>query len=48
VTQKRDIITGLDVGTTKICALVAEREENGDIRILGVGLIHRGVYGKER
>ncbi len=37
MTQKRDIITGLDVGTTKICALVAEREENGDIRILGVG-----------
>ena len=37
MTQKRDIITGLDMGTTKICALVAEREENGDIRILGVG-----------
>ncbi len=35
--KNRDIIAGLDVGTTKICMLVAERVEDGDIRILGAG-----------
>src|SRR5260370_37886458 len=29
---------GLDVGTTKICALVGETDEFGGLRILGVGL----------
>jgi len=32
------LIVGIDVGTTKICALVAEADETGEIRILGVGL----------
>ena len=38
MTGTRNIIAGLDVGTTKICVIVAERADNGDIRILGVGL----------
>ncbi|MEI6033716.1 MAG: cell division protein FtsA [Verrucomicrobiae bacterium] len=28
---------GLEIGTTKVCAVVAECRENGDIRLLGVG-----------
>ncbi len=35
--KDREIIAGLDVGTTKVCVLVAERDESGDIRVLGVG-----------
>jgi cell division protein FtsA len=29
---------GLDVGTTKVCAVIGERNENGDLEITGVGL----------
>jgi len=32
------IIVGIDVGTTKICTLVARLEENGNLHILGVGI----------
>jgi cell division protein FtsA len=32
------IVVGIDVGTTKICTLVARDEEPGQIRILGVGI----------
>lgn len=32
------IVVGIDVGTTKICTLVAREEEPGQIRILGVGI----------
>lgn len=32
------IIVGIDVGTTKICTLVARLEEEGQLRILGVGI----------
>jgi cell division protein FtsA len=31
------LIVGLDIGTTKICAIVAQRNENGKINILGIG-----------
>jgi cell division protein FtsA len=31
------IVTGLDVGTTKVAAVIAEGLENGDLSILGVG-----------
>ncbi|MDQ6732674.1 MAG: cell division protein FtsA [Nitrospirota bacterium] len=35
---KRDhIVVGLDIGTTKICAIVAEVTEEGAINIIGVG-----------
>ncbi|MGB4176803.1 MAG: cell division protein FtsA, partial [Halanaerobiales bacterium] len=35
----RRIVTGLDVGTTKICTIIAEvNEANGNINIIGIGL----------
>ncbi len=34
--RKEDLIIGLDIGTTKICAVVAERTENG-VDIVGIG-----------
>ncbi len=42
------IVVGIDVGTTKICTLVAQEEAEGNIRILGVGIepsqgIRKGV-----
>jgi cell division protein FtsA len=35
--QRKNAVVGLDVGTTKICAVVAEPGVNGDINILGTG-----------
>ncbi len=35
---RNDIITGLDIGTTKICALIAEVAEHGELLITGVGV----------
>lgn len=32
------IIVGIDIGTTKICSLIARLEEDGLLRILGVGI----------
>ncbi len=34
--RKDDLIIGLDIGTTKICAVVAERSENG-VDVVGIG-----------
>jgi cell division protein FtsA len=34
--RKDDMVVGLDIGTTKICAIVAERTENG-VDIVGIG-----------
>lgn len=31
------IIVGLDIGTTKICAIVGQLSENGKINVLGMG-----------
>ena len=31
-----ELIVGLDIGTTKICVIVAERTENG-VDIVGIG-----------
>ena len=33
----KNIVVGLDVGTTKICATVAEIDREGRIRIIGIG-----------
>lgn len=46
--SENDIIVGLDIGTTKICAIVAELDSEDNIRILGVGTspsdgLRRGV-----
>jgi len=35
--QRKNAVVGLDVGTTKICAVVAEPGNDGAIRILGTG-----------
>jgi cell division protein FtsA len=32
-----DLIAGLDIGTTKIVAIIAEPDDNGELRVLGVG-----------
>jgi len=32
-----NIYVGLDIGTTKVCAIVASLSENGEINILGIG-----------
>jgi cell division protein FtsA len=31
------MIVGLDIGTTKVCAVIGERTENGNVEITGVG-----------
>ena len=36
---RNEIITGLDIGTTKICALVAEMTGHDEIMITGVGIV---------
>src|SRR3990170_4970195 len=36
MTKQEEIIVGLDIGTTKICAIVAEQTEDG-IEIIGIG-----------
>ena len=36
-TRRPRIVTGVDVGTTKVCALIGQFDEDGDLRILGVG-----------
>jgi len=45
---KKSIITSIDVGTTKICTTIAEYNDNGGIRVVGVGLspshgLHKGL-----
>jgi cell division protein FtsA len=45
---KENVVVALDVGTTKVCALVAEVEEDGTLRVIGAGRVpskglHHGV-----
>ena len=45
---KRRIISAIDVGTTKVCTLIAEVGDNGQMRIAGVGNVpskgmHKGM-----
>jgi len=40
ITSTEKIVVGLDIGTTKICAIVGKRNEYGKINILGVGKSH--------
>ncbi|UKJ06845.1 cell division protein FtsA [Solitalea lacus] len=35
--ENSDIVVGLDIGTTKICAIVGRRTEHGKIEVLGMG-----------
>ena len=32
-----DLIVGLDIGTTKVCAVIGEQNEAGRIEIVGIG-----------
>lgn len=32
------IIVGLDIGTTKICCIITEQKENGDLEVIGFGI----------
>lgn len=46
--KEKDIIVGLDIGTTKIAAIVGQKDEHGKIEILGYGKtesigVRRGV-----
>lgn len=40
ISPNEQIVVGLDIGTTKICAIVGKRNEYGKINILGVGKSH--------
>ena len=41
---KEEIFVGLEIGTTKVCAVVAEGRRDGSTQILGVGqAASRGV-----
>jgi cell division protein FtsA len=37
VKRNEEIIVGLDIGTTKICAIVAEQDDEGNVEIIGIG-----------
>ncbi len=46
--DEKRIIVGLDIGTTKICAIAADVNDDGEFRIIGVGKtdsegLNRGV-----
>ncbi|MCK9554238.1 cell division protein FtsA [bacterium] len=36
--NNEDIIAGLDIGTSKICAVVAEKRDDGEVKIIGSGV----------
>ena len=35
--QKQDIVVGLDLGTTKVCTIIGELDDEGQVHIIGVG-----------
>jgi cell division protein FtsA len=46
--KKRGTITAIDVGTTKVCTIISNVEETGNIRVIGVGItpstgLHKGL-----
>jgi len=46
--EEEPIVVGLDVGTAKVCSLVARVENGSNLRILGVGIeptkgVHKGI-----
>jgi len=46
--MKKRIITAIDVGTTKVCTTIAEANDEGPIRVAGVGItpskgLHKGL-----
>ena len=46
--NKRSILTSIDVGTTKVCTTIADMDDGGSIRVVGVGIapslgLHKGL-----
>jgi cell division protein FtsA len=46
--MKKRTITAIDVGTTKICTIIANADDSGSIRVIGVGItpsagMHKGL-----
>jgi cell division protein FtsA len=46
--SKRGIITAIDVGTTKVCTIMSNLDNSGNIRVIGVGItpstgLHKGL-----
>ncbi|MBA7482810.1 Cell division protein FtsA [subsurface metagenome] len=46
--RKRGTLVSIDVGTTKICTTIADVNDSGDIRVIGVGInpskgLHKGL-----
>lgn len=46
--MKKNIIAGLDLGTTKVCSVIAEKTEDNKINVLGFGVapsegLHKGL-----
>jgi cell division protein FtsA len=46
--KKREIVAAIDVGTTKVCTIIAEVDGGGGLRVVGVGLtpskgLHKGL-----
>ena len=42
---KKKIISAIDAGNTKVCTLVAEVGDDGQMRIAGVGIVpSKGIY----
>jgi cell division protein FtsA len=53
VARKERYLVGLDVGTSKISAIVGEITDDGGLDIIGIGLadsrgIRRGVWNRSR
>jgi cell division protein FtsA len=51
--EPENIVVGVDFGTTKICAVVASRDDQGRVNVLGVGVadsegLNRGVVPSAR
>ena len=38
--MKDDLLVGLDIGTTKICVLIAKMKEKRDFELIGIGIDH--------
>jgi len=46
--NKQTVLASIDVGTTKVCTIVADADEGGSVRVLGVGVtpskgLHKGL-----
>jgi cell division protein FtsA len=46
--KRRGLVTAIDVGTTKVCTIIANVEQSGNVRIIGTGItrstgLHKGL-----